>query len=80
MASPTDEPVCRRCSGSHTRFFRHLYPGGFHIGAWCMSCDMKAQTDRTWYARSAFSDDEVAAMPTRDEFERTSDSRQRELF
>ncbi len=74
------EPTCNRCGGCHTRYFRHVYPGGFHIGAWCMTCNEKARTERTWYARSHFSDDELAAMPTRDELELVGDSRQRELF
>jgi hypothetical protein len=73
-------PDCQRCNRSHTRYYRHAFDGGFHVGVYCLSCRTHAQTGRAWYAKTAFTSDELKALPDLAWFEHEADPRQVKLF
>jgi hypothetical protein len=73
-----DRPSCQRCNTRDTRFYRHVFEGGYHIGLYCLTCRTHAQTARTWYSRNAFSEAELKALPTLEKLKQ--DPRQGNLF
>jgi len=75
-----DAPDCRRCNRADTRYYRHTFDGGFHVGLWCLSCHAHAQTGRAWYAKGDFTAEELKALPDLARVEGTADPRQTRLF
>jgi len=75
-----DVPDCQRCQRADTRYYRHTFEGGFHVGVYCLSCRTHAQTGRAWYAKGAFTPDEINGLPDLARIEGSADPRQVRLF
>jgi len=71
-------PSCNRCGGARTVYYKHTFPGGYHVGLHCWTCKTHAESGRAWYPREWFKQEELDGMPKQAEL--ASDPRQGDLF
>ena len=71
-------PSCSRCGGAKTVYYKHSFPGGYHVGLYCWTCRTHAETGRMWYPREWFDEKALEGMPKHADFE--VDPRQGTLF
>lgn len=61
--SSTQCPVCSKCQHA-ARWLRspHAIGGGWHLRAWCASCECDPVPGHTWWSKSLLTAEEFAAL------------------